>query len=82
MAPTSAISTLVPTRSALPSAFEAARAGLSRALDDFAAAADHAAKGYPLTLIGLQVTTYTAQASVRVVRAADTMLGALIDLRA
>lgn len=81
MAPISPITALVPARPTLPSVLETARTGLSNALDDFASAAGHASKGDPFALIGLQVATYTAQASIRVVRAADTMLGALIDLR-
>ena len=36
----------------------------------------------PKSLLHLRVVTYTAQAAMRVIRAADSMLGALVDLRA
>ena len=42
---------------------------------------DHAPSD-SLALIDLQVATYTAQASLWVISAADTMLGALVDFRA
>ena len=46
-----------------------------------AATLDHP-PSHPLALIDLRVATYTAQASLWVISAADTMLGALVDFRA
>ena len=42
---------------------------------------DHAPSD-SLAIIDLQVASYTAQASLWVISAADTMLGALVDFRA